>query len=198
MTGSARIHLASRSPRRRELLGQIGIAFTTVVVHVDETRRPGEPPADYVVRLALEKARAGWRQARSEAVPALGADTAVVVDDEILGKPRDRAEGLAMLARLSGRTHKVMTGVAVVLGDREMQAVSITDVRFRPLRPGECAAYWKTGEPVDKAGAYAIQGFAATFVSHLAGSYSGVVGLPLYETAELLSPFGIYPLERTY
>lgn len=198
MTGPARIHLASRSPRRRELLGQIGIAFSTVAVHVDETRRPGEPPADYASRLALEKARAGWQQSGSEAVPALGADTAVVVDDEILGKPRDRAEGLAMLARLSGRTHQVMTGVAVVRGDREMRAMSITDVRFRLLSAGECAAYWETGEPADKAGAYAIQGLAATFVSHLAGSYSGVVGLPLYETAELLSAFGIYPLERRY
>jgi septum formation protein len=182
------IALASRSPRRRELLAQIGVRHRVVDVDVDESPRPAEVAAEYVLRLALAKARAGT--GRVAGLPVLGADTAVVVDDAILGKPADREDAMAMLRRLSAREHRVLTAVALV-GDREATRLSVSHVRFRAIAAGEAAAYWATGEPADKAGAYAIQGLGALFVESLSGSYSGVMGLPLYETAELLRHAGI-------
>ncbi|MFA7095244.1 MAG: Maf family protein [Gammaproteobacteria bacterium] len=187
------IYLASASPRRRELLEQIGISHRLLSVDLDERQHVGEAPEMYVLRVALEKARAGWRMLEPQARrPVLGADTAVVIDGEVLGKPRDRAHGLAMLARLSGCSHQVLTGVAVVgEGGRELSRLNVSTVTFRELSAAEREAYWATGEPVDKAGAYAVQGRAAVFISRLEGSYSGVMGLPLYETAELLRDFRI-------
>ena len=190
------IYLASGSPRRRELLEQIGVSYRTVVVDIDETPLPGEQPAAYASRLALAKAHAGWelvaaRHSTVGPMPVLGADTAVVLDGVILGKPRDRSEGLAMLAALSGREHQVMSAVALVAGDRAAVRVQESWVRFRALTRAEREAYWDTGEPADKAGAYGIQGRAAVFIAGLEGSYSGVMGLPLFETAELLREFGI-------
>jgi len=176
--------LASSSPRRHELLRQIGVEFVTLDVAIDETLQTGESPQRYVERVALDKAHAGLAAGAAGAV--LGADTVVVVDDTVLGKPRDRADALAMLARLSAREHVVMTAVALLLDDRASSRVSVSRVRFRRLSAAEMEAYWATGEPADKAGAYAIQGRAALFVSHLEGSYSGVMGLPLYETGALL------------
>jgi septum formation protein len=194
------IYLASHSPRRHELLDQIGVVYQPVAVHVDETPLPGEKPAAYVARLALAKARAGWLAIPAQppppagddkVPPVLGADTAVVVDDIILGKPHDRAEGLAMLAALSGREHQVLSAVALVAGEYAAVKVQESRIRFRVLSAAEREAYWDTGEPADKAGAYGIQGRAAAFIAELQGSYSGVMGLPLFETAELLREFGI-------
>ena len=186
------IYLASTSPRRRELLAQLGIGFVPLNVTVDETPLPDEDPAAYVNRLALAKARAGWRTpTRRHHWPVLGADTTVVVDGALLGKPRDQAEGLAMLARLSGRRHQVLSAVALVQGAREAVRQQVSTVHFRTLDAAECQAYWATGEPADKAGGYAIQGRAAAFIADLQGSYSGVMGLPLFETAELLRRFAI-------
>ncbi|WP_260294044.1 Maf family protein [Sedimenticola hydrogenitrophicus] len=188
------IYLASHSPRRAELLIQIGVHHTVVGVTVDETPLTGEAPAEYVIRIALEKARSG-RQAisRQPPLPVLGADTAVVIGQRILGKPRDRDDAIAMLKLLSDTTHKVLTGVALV-GQREATRLSVSNVRFRPIRMPEAAAYWESGEPADKAGGYAIQGLGALFISRLEGSFSGVMGLPLFETGELLQQAGISPL----
>ncbi len=182
--------LASRSPRRVELLGRLGLRPHVHPARVDETPRPGEHPALYVERLA--RAKAQWvHTVRDDGVPVLGADTAVVVDDEILGKPRDRAAALAMLGRLSGREHRVLTGVALADHEGVHTRVSVSHVHFRPIAPWECEAYWATGEPRGKAGAYAIQGLGEVFVKRLDGSHSGVMGLPLFETAELLHGAGI-------
>lgn len=183
------LYLASQSPRRHELLKQIGIPHRVIQATVDETVRAGESAADYVRRLALAKARAG--QALHHDAAVLGADTAVVLDDRILGKPCDREQGLAMLAALSGREHRVLTGVALVYTNHAEVRLSENRVRFRHIDPGEAARYWASGEPADKAGGYAIQGLGAVFVSELAGSFSGVMGLPLYETAEILASAGI-------
>ncbi len=185
------LYLASASPRRRELLAQIGIIYRLLEVNVDETPRPDESPEMYVLRLALAKARAG--QSQLSAVDpgwVLGADTSVVIDDEILGKPRDRAQGLAMLRRLSGATHHVYSGVAVVGQEQEGTRLSVSAVSFCELSAQQCEDYWRSGEPLDKAGGYAIQGKGAMFVSRLEGSYSGVMGLPLFETAQLLRALG--------
>ena len=185
------IYLASASPRRAELLGQIDVSFTVLHVDVDEQHRPGETPVDYVTRLALAKARAGKALLdAADSCPVLGADTTVVVDDRIMGKPRDMEDAVAMLLSLSGRAHKVISAVALA-GAHVAVRVSISDVIFRTLTATECQAYWKTGEPRDKAGGYAIQGRAAQFVERLEGSYSGVMGLPLYETAMLFKEFKI-------
>lgn len=188
------LYLASRSPRRRALLDQIGIAHTPLPVVIDETPRAGEEATRFVMRLAVEKARAALDVLGIESIPhptLLAADTAVVIDGEILGKPADRATGLAMLARLSGRSHRVLTGVALLAGGIEQTRLSVSQVRMRSITPTEAAAYWATGEPLDKAGAYAIQGLGALFVAAINGSYSGVMGLPLFETAELLRTAGI-------
>lgn len=191
---AAHIYLASRSPRRQELLRQVGVRFVVVSADVAEQPRPGQDPADYAGAMALAKARAAHVPARAApALPVLGADTDVVIDDEILGKPAGRDEALAMLGRLSDRTHAVFSAVAVVQGGRVETALSVTQVKFGPITPAQAEAYWDTGEPADKAGAYAIQGGAARFVREIHGSYSGVVGLPLYETLELLGRFGVRP-----
>ncbi|BCX82541.1 septum formation protein [Methylomarinovum caldicuralii] len=183
--------LASASPRRRALLNQIGVDYEVAVADIDETGLAAKSPLTHVRRLAREKAQAVHTRLRP-AVPVLGADTVVVLEGDILGKPRDRAHGLAMLRRLSGKSHQVLSAVCLALADnRVLEAVSVSRVRFRPLREREIIAYWETGEPCDKAGAYAIQGRGAIFVEHLEGSFSGVMGLPLYETAELLRQAGI-------
>jgi len=188
-----RVYLASASPRRRELLRQIGVSYRLLRVEVDETPLPEETPRDYAVRLALRKARTGCTAlGRRKPAPVLGADTAVAVDGFILGKPRDRDEGLAMLALLSGREHQVFSAVALATPERDAVKIQESRVWFRDLAPAERAAYWDSGEPRDKAGGYAIQGRAAAFVAELHGSYSGVMGLPLFETAELLRAFGIH------
>lgn len=188
----SQLYLASRSPRRAELLRQAGIAFQRIDVEVDETPEPGEPPATYVRRLAGLKAATAWQQVMDRhlpPLPVLGADTSVVLDDWILGKPVDREDGLAMLAALSGRCHQVITAVCLCGEDFRRVALSATDVWFRELSRKEIEQYWETGEPVDKAGAYAIQGRAAIFVKQLRGSYTGVVGLPLFETQSLLQDY---------
>jgi len=190
------IILASASLRRCELLAQIGVRFEQQVAEVDETPRRGEAPADYVARVALEKAQAVRRQLRP-AVPVLGADTAVVVDAQILGKPRDAGHARSMLRLLSGRAHEVYSAVALA-GGRVSVAVNCSKVWFAAIGDSEIEAYWRSGEPRDKAGGYAVQGLAATFIRRLDGSFSGVMGLPLYETARLLQDFGIQVLgQRT-
>ncbi len=184
--------LASRSPRRRELLAQIGIYPKTMAADIDESPGPGEAPAEYVIRLALEKARAVQAMPGDhEALPVLAADTAVVAAQRILGKPADREEALAMMRQLSGRSHKVLTAVALVDAGKAHSRLSVSQVTFRRVTEAEAEAYWDSGEPRDKAGGYAIQGLGAIFISHLEGSYSGVMGLPLFETAELLALAGI-------
>ncbi|MDJ0892299.1 MAG: Maf family protein [Gammaproteobacteria bacterium] len=189
------IYLASRSPRRGALLQQIGVPFTPLAVDVPETRQPKETPEEFVQRLALDKARAGWQALqRQDELPVLGADTAVILENQVLGKPAGPDEAVAMLTRLSGRSHRVLSGVALVRGAREAVRLSASIVRFRATTAAERRRYCATGEPLDKAGAYAIQGLAAAFVSRLEGSYSGVMGLPLYETVELLTAFGAFTL----
>lgn len=179
-----RICLASASPRRRALLAQIGVAHVVRPAHIDEALRAGESARDFVVRLAREKALAARAQDASLAV--LGADTAVVLDGTIFGKPAGRDDAIDMLMRLSGRTHEVLTAVALATSGALAERLNASRVTFRVLTPAECGAYWDTGEPRDKAGAYAIQGRGAVFVQRLEGSFSGVMGLPLFETAELL------------
>jgi septum formation protein len=180
--------LASASPRRRDLLTALGVRFELRPADVDESRGAGETPEAMVLRLAAAKASA---VAAPESAIVVGADTAVVLDDEVYGKPAGEREALAMLARLSGRTHLVYSGVAVCAGGRLTSALSRTEVRFREIAPAEALRYWRTGEPAGKAGAYAIQGFGALFVASIMGSYSGVVGLPVFETAGLLRDAGI-------
>lgn len=188
----ATLFLASASPRRRELLAQIAVPCVARAVSIDESPFPGEPAGDYVERLAREKARAGLELLidQDDAV-VLGADTAVVLDGRILGKPRDFEDFRSTLGRLAGRTHQVMTAVALVSRHGEAAQVVCSDVTFRSLSDEEIADYWASGEPCDKAGGYGIQGLAAVFVSRIEGSYSAVVGLPLCETAQLLREFGI-------
>ncbi|WP_148863437.1 Maf family protein [Marinobacter fonticola] len=182
--------LASASPRRRELLEQIGLPFSVAPVDIDETPLPGERPDHYVERLARQKAEAGLAGADDSDSLVIGSDTTVVCDDRIMGKPASEAEAAEMLALLSGRTHKVMTAVALA-GEYGCYArLAVTEVRFRKITDGEIAAYWQTGEPADKAGGYGIQGRGAVFVDGLWGSYSAVVGLPLQETAELFEEAG--------
>ncbi len=188
------LYLASQSPRRQALLTQLGIDYEVIAVAVDETPASHKTPPDHVTAIALQKAHAGWqqllRQPAARPAPVLGADTDVVLDGQLLGKPIDRTHAIEMLQRLSGRVHHVMSAVALVQQDRAQTAVQISQVRFRRLTAAECAAYWATGEPVDKAGGYAIQGRAAAFIAELTGSYSGVMGLPLFETAQLLGEWG--------
>ena len=189
------LYLASGSPRRRELLAQIGVPFSTVSAAIDETPFAHEAATAYVERLAREKARAGHERVAesppSDAFCVLGADTAVVLDGQILGKPVDEADALAMLMALSGREHEVLTAIALMDATRCETRVVSSAVRFRNISTQEAARYWASGEPLDKAGGYAIQGLGAVFVSGLEGSYSAVVGLPVCETAELLGHFGI-------
>lgn len=188
--------LASASPRREALLKQIGLSCLKYPVDLDEGVLPGESAPSYVMRLAEQKALAGQKRSGTE-LPVLGSDTSVVFDGKILGKPRDRRQAVDMLMRLSGKTHQVMTGVAVCQGRHVQSIISVTDVSFRALSEAECHAYCDTGEPFDKAGGYGIQGLAAVFVRSVSGSYSNVVGLPLFETADLLKQFGIRVLESS-
>jgi septum formation protein len=200
----SRIYLASRSPRRRELLTQIGVHFDLLLFRgtprqdeeVLEDLRPGEAPVDYVCRVAHAKARHGVRLCEMRGLPlqlVLSADTTLDVDGEIIGKPRDEMEATAILRLLSGRTHRVLTAVAVADGHAVEDALSISEVRFRNLSEDEIRGYVRSGEPMDKAGAYGIQGRAAMFVEEIRGSHSGIVGLPLCETALLLRHFR-YPI----
>ncbi|WP_417579221.1 Maf family protein [Nitrincola sp.] len=182
--------LASASPRRRALLEQIGVAYQVVPSSICEAVQAGETPSGYTMRLALEKALSCYRQLdRPGAV--LGADTSVAIDGNILGKPEDEADAISMLMRLSGRTHQVITAVALVTPQQHEVIHVTSEVSFSELNETLCRAYWHTGEPLDKAGGYAIQGKAAVFVSSITGSYSGVVGLPLFETAALLQRHGV-------
>ncbi len=188
----SRLYLASGSPRRRELLAQIGVPFSTLPSVIDETPLPNEAADAYVQRLAWAKAQAGLAAlAAPDAAVVLGADTSVVLHGRILGKPESRADALAMLAALSGQTHEVLTAVALANSQRCTVRMVSSQVRFRPLSTAEIEAYWASGEPQDKAGSYAIQGLGAVFVADLHGSFSAVVGLPLCETAALLADFGI-------
>jgi septum formation protein len=185
------VYLASASPRRGELLRQIGVRFEVRPAALDEAQAPGEAPADYVRRLAAAKAAAvAATLSATEARPVLAADTAVVVDGEVLGKPGDAAEAAAMLERLSARSHRVLTAVALCCGRTDTRLAE-TEVRFRATTAAERRAYCATNEPFDKAGGYGIQGYGAVFVEDLRGSYSAVVGLPLFETAELLARCGV-------
>ena len=188
------LYLASKSPRRRELLGRLGLPFDVLDLDVPEHRLPGEAAEDYGRRGAREKAGAGLLTVvGNPAAVVLGADTEVVLDDEVFGKPRDGADAAAMLRRLSGRRHRVMSAVSLVSPAREVQALSVSEVTFAELSDAEIAAYVATGEPAGKAGGYAIQGGAELFITCLSGSYSGVMGLPLHEAACLLREMGLQP-----
>ena len=182
------LYLASRSPRRQQLLAQLGVAFETQPADILERRAPGQSPEQYAQATALAKARSV--AAAHPHAYCLGADTDVVVGDQILGKPADRAACVEMLLQLSEREHHVLSAVALLGPDFSAQCLTVTIVRFGTISAAEAAAYWDTGEPADKAGGYAVQGLAARFVRELHGSYSGVVGLPLFETAELLQQAG--------
>ena len=185
----ADLYLASQSPRRRELLMQIGVNFSVVTVAVPEQQQPGEVPVDYVQRLALAKSWAG--SALVADAPVLGADTIVVLGQQVLEKPVDQADAVGMLLQLSGQTHQVLTAVAVCHKSQCHSRLSRTQVTFRQLTAAEAEHYWTTGEPADKAGGYGIQGLGSVFVTAIDGSYSGVVGLPLAETADLLTLFNV-------
>jgi len=192
----ADVYLASASPRRHELLRQLGVRFEVRVSEIPEILQEHETAQYFVQRLALEKAGAVWRTLAPELQrPVLGADTVVVIDEHILGKPVSFDDAKRMLGLLSGREHQVLSAVALI-GRQHSVCVNVSTVRFRVLDPMEIHAYWQTGEAKDKAGAYAIQGYAAAFIEHLSGSYSGVMGLPLYETSRLLQQQAI-PIWRT-
>jgi len=189
-TTALQLILASKSPRRQELLSQIGLRFVVCAADIEEVPRAGESPATYAVRMALEKAQAVAGARRGE-LPVLGADTDVVLDGRILGKPRDREDALTMLSALSAREHEVYSAVALVMPGRVATRLSVTRVCIGPISAAQAAAYWASGEPADKAGSYGIQGLGAQFVREIHGSYSGVVGLPLYETVNLLRECGL-------
>lgn len=184
------LYLASKSPRRRQLLEQIGVAFEVVEVDVPEHRSPDESPRHYVSRVARDKALAGLARVDDPQAMVLGSDTEVVLDDEVFGKPADAADAAAMLRRLSGRTHEVISAVWLIDAHRQDSEVCVSRVRFAALDEATIAAYVATGEPFGKAGAYAIQGRGGSLVEHLEGSHSGVMGLPVFETARLLARFG--------
>ena len=190
---TSRLYLASGSPRRREILAGLGLNLERIHADIDESVLPGEAAVAYTERLAREKAAAGWQVVSSCGLPLhplLAADTTVVLDGEIYGKPADADDARRMLQAFSGRSHLVVTSVAVQLGDELQLATSITEVTFKPLSADEIQRYIDSHEPFDKAGAYGIQGKAAVFVARIEGSYTGVVGLPVYETAQLLGKFG--------
>lgn len=192
MTVNNAIYLASQSPRRRELLEQIGVSYDVLSVNVEECQQSSEAATDYVQRLSLEKALAGAALVSDR--PVLGADTIVVLGDDVLEKPLSEDHAVAMLLRLSGSTHRVMTAVSLVYQDRQATCMNSTVVRFRDVSEQEAREYYLTGEPKDKAGGYGIQGVGAVFVEEIVGSYSSVVGLPLFETSALLADFGVHIL----
>ena len=186
--------LGSASPRRAELLRQIGVNFEVCIADIDETLRENESPDQYVTRMAVEKAQRVWQINRGTplaGLPVLAADTAVVLGQQVMGKPVDRDQGLVMLTALSGRTHEVLTAVSLQVGERQSSRLSRSRVTFTDLDEADISRYWDTGEPSDKAGAYAIQGKAAVFIESLQGSYSGVMGLPLFEVGQLLDEMEI-------
>lgn len=188
------IYLASRSPRRRDLLARLGLPFAVLELDVVECRGSGETAESYVRRVAHDKAAAGLLECSGDREAlVLGADTEVVLDGDVFGKPADAAEAAAMLQRLSGRVHQVISAVSLVSASRHLQEVSISEVTFEVLSDARIDAYVAGGEPMGKAGGYAIQGTAEIFVTRLAGSYSGVMGLPLYQTSGLLAQFGLGP-----
>ena len=190
---SPQLILASASPRRSELLHQIGIRHVIKAVDIDESPWTHESPLAYVERVASEKS-AACRSLVQDDMPVLAADTCVVLEGEIMGKPEDKQHAIDMLSRLSGRIHQVYSAVSL-RGTHHWQAVSVSEVRFRVVSLEEMEAYWSTGEPCDKAGAYAIQGLASIFIEAITGSFSGVMGLPLFETAQLLAKQGIPVIE---
>ena len=185
------IWLASASPRRKELLALLGVDFDVIVPDIDETVSPDEDPADYVMRMAREKGAAAARMLAHPDAAILSADTSVIKDGAILGKPADQSDAIAMLKSLQGATHQVLTAVSLTSGNRQSDALSISDVRFGPMSDDEMLAYWQTGEPADKAGSYGIQGYGGAFIREIRGSHSGIVGLPLYETRILLKEAGL-------
>ena len=186
--------LGSASPRRAELLRQIGVNFEVCIADIDETLRENESPDQYVTRMAVEKAQRVWQINRGTPLadlPVLAADTVVVLGQQVMGKPVDRDQGLVMLTALSGRTHEVLTAVSLLVDERQTSRLSRSRVTFTDLDEADISRYWDTGEPSDKAGAYAIQGKAAVFIESLQGSYSGVMGLPLFEVGQLLDEMEI-------
>lgn len=200
MSHHRKIYLASKSPRRRELLRQVGIDFEVLMLRdsaprgpdVTEIVLPGELPDIYVARVTREKAEAGWNAVVARHLfpyPVLAADTTVVIDQEILGKPGNREEAIVMLSKLAGNTHQVLTSIAIKYQHQVLQCTQISDVTFAALSEAQIAAYCDSAEPYDKAGGYGIQGMAARFITHISGSYSGIMGLPLYETTALLDRF---------
>jgi septum formation protein len=190
---SAQLLLASASPRRGALLDQLGIRYQIHPAELHEVPHHLELPDQYVKRLAAEKSLTAQTETRT-ALPVLGADTEVVLDGEIFGKPEDEDHALSMLKKLSGREHFVLSAVSLRYGDQHWASLNVSQVLFRPLEEDEIRAYWQTGEPLGKAGAYAIQGLGSLFIDRLAGSFSGVMGLPLRETSALLQRVGINPL----
>mgnify|MGYP002335757358 CR=1 FL=1 len=175
------------------MLQQAGIHFEVILPAIEEVARPGESAEEFVMRMALEKAQAGLAQVAAEnrpPAPVLGADTCIVLDNEIIGKPRDHEDGIRMLTKLAGRSHEVLTGVAVVNEEKVLQVLSRSQVTFAPLSADEIEHYWRGGEPVDKAGGYAIQGQAAAFIERIEGSYTGIVGLPLFEVVTMIKKIG--------
>ncbi len=190
---SLALHLASTSPRRQEILRSLGLAFTVIAVEIDERRLEGETPQQMVLRLAADKAAAAVSADRQLII---GADTIVILGDKVFGKPRDKDDAVEMLMSLSGRSHTVLSGVALWSSGGIRSALAETEVRFREIGEDEALAYWHSGEPCDKAGSYAIQGKGGAFVAAISGSYSGVVGLPVYELADLLGSAGIEVVKK--
>ncbi len=191
MSHTPQLYLASASPRRQDILQQMGLVFSVVAQNIEEQYQPDESAQDYVLRLAVEKSKDGLKGLPRQNIPVLGADTIVAVDGKILEKPENREHGIEMLLSLSGRTHQVMTAVALSNENKIQSSFSVSEVLFAPLSRKICENYWQTGEPVDKAGSYAVQGQGALFIKNINGSYSGVMGLPIYETGLLLNQFGI-------
>ncbi len=185
------IYLASASPRRRELLALLGVEFEVITPDIDETVKANEGPRDYVMRMAREKGAAGAEMLKSPDAAILSADTSVIKDGVILGKPNGKSDAIAMLKNLQGDTHQVLTAVALTRGERQSETLSVSEVDFGPMTDDEVIAYWETGEPADKAGAYGIQGVGGAFIREIRGSYTGIVGLPLYETRMLLKQWSL-------
>jgi len=198
MSQNPHFYLASSSPRRKELLQQLQVDFSCLDSQIDESRQSNESPYEYVKRMAEMKAQAGWHHPqRKLKLPVIGADTSIAMDNDIIGKPENDQHAVQILHQLSGGSHEVLTAVSVFNDKQELHCLNISEVSFRELTTAEIETYVHTGEPRDKAGAYAIQGLGALFVSHLRGSYSGVMGLPLFETAELLARMGVNIMECT-
>ena len=191
MTKHPQIYLASGSPRRQELLHQMGVSFIVIPQFVKEVHKPGESPEEFVTRLAVQKAADGLSRQTNRRIPVLGSDTAVVLDGKILGKPGSREQAIEMLLSLSAHTHQVMTAVALKNEQKTEVVISVSEVSFSKLSREMCENYWHTGEPADKAGSYGIQGKGALFISNINGSYSAVMGLPIFEAGTILNKFGI-------